>query len=104
MYDMADYTNAVVYKITTGDSTYVGSTKNFARRKDKHNSTLHNEKSKNYNLKVYQAIRANNYQWEMVVIKKFPCESKAELDAEEQRFIDELKPELNCIKSKESIC
>tara|TARA_R110002012_G_scaffold313164_1_gene524521 strand:+ start:531 stop:1232 length:702 start_codon:yes stop_codon:yes gene_type:complete len=96
---MGEYANGVVYKITTSDFIYVGSTKDLKERKRTHNSALHNEKSKSHNLKVYQAIRANNYHWEMEIIKYFPCESKAELDAEEQRFIDELKPELNCINS-----
>ena len=92
---MGEYANAVVYKITTSDSIYVGSAKNFAKRKKKHKYNLYNEKGEHYNLKVYRGIRANNYQWEMVVIKDFPCESEAELVFEEQRYIDELKPDLN---------
>ena len=96
---MGEYANAVVYKITTSDSIYVGSTKNFQHRWLNHKYALHNENSHAYNLKLYQTIRANNDEWEMVIIKECPGTNKIELLMEEQKYIDELKPDLNCINS-----
>ena len=94
---MGEYANAVVYKIKTGDFIYVGSTRDFEQRRGNHKYALHNENSHAYNLKLYQAIRANNDEWEMEIIKECPGTNKIELLMEEQKYIDELKPDLNCV-------
>ena len=42
---MPDYKKAIIYKITTGDNIYIGSTCNFTKRKWAHKNSIYNEKS-----------------------------------------------------------
>jgi len=92
---MPDFTKGVIYTIRTGDSVYVGSTTNFTRRKCHHKSRLYNENDSQYNLKVYKKIRENDYEWVMKPYKEFPCETKLQLEIEEERVRCELNAELN---------
>jgi hypothetical protein len=82
-------------------STYVGHTANFTRRKNQHKTCCNNEKGKNYNLKIYQTIRANGGwdNWRMIEIKSQLCENKRHAERIEQELIDQLKAELNTRKS-----
>jgi hypothetical protein len=87
---MVNYQNGMIYKIAHRYSPYVyiGSTTNFSRRKQEHKSICLNEKSRNYNLKVYQTIRElggwDNF--EMVLVAKCPCDDKKELHAKEFEY------------------
>tara|TARA_R110001592_G_scaffold7981_1_gene43966 strand:- start:14 stop:454 length:441 start_codon:yes stop_codon:yes gene_type:complete len=92
----------VVYKIYCKNSEikeiYIGSSKKFKARKYKHKSDCNNPNNRRYNIKLYKFIRANggfqNFDYEILLetieddIKKI-----------EQKYIDELKPALNCINA-----
>ena len=73
-----------IYKIYNNDMSYIGSTKNFKSRMDNHKSACYNEKSKKYNLFIYQYIRTHNgwYDFKKEII--YECEVK---DKDEQRYI-----------------
>ena len=92
-----DYSKSIIYKIMCLDRSikdiYVGSTTNFASRKTKHKSDCNNPNDNNYNLFVYQFIRAHGGwdNWEIVPIKTYSCNSHMELRIEEQRMIEELE-------------
>ncbi len=96
---MPDYSKCVIYTIRTPNGLYVGATCNFVRRKYGHKSGIYNEKCKEYNYKIYKAIRANNCEWEMKPYSEFPCKSKMEMNIEEERIRRELKPNLNTYQS-----
>ena len=87
---MVNYQNGMIYKIAHRYSPYVyiGSTTNFNRRKSQHKECCNNEKSKQYNQKVYQTIRElggwDNF--EMVLVAKCPCDDKKELHAKEFEY------------------
>ena len=57
-----DYSNCSIYKIEhIEDETliYVGHTTNFKQRKAQHKKCCNNEKSKEFNFKLYAMIREN---------------------------------------------
>ena len=87
-----DYQKGLIYTIKTGDSLYVGSTTNFRKRKYNHNCVIYKERSTS---KLYQTIRENKGEWEMKPYKLFPCNSKIELEIEEERVRRELNANLN---------
>jgi len=90
-----DYKKSVIYTIKTGNSLYVGSTSDFRKRKWAHKSCIYDEKQNGYNLKLYQTIRANNFEWDMKPYKEYPCENKIQLIIEEERVRCELNADLN---------
>tara|TARA_R110000803_G_scaffold61224_1_gene120999 strand:- start:195 stop:776 length:582 start_codon:yes stop_codon:yes gene_type:complete len=96
-----NYSNGLIYTIKTGDSVYVGSTTNFTKRKCRHKSNLKNKQ----NIKLYQTINENGNKWEMKAYKLFPCNSKQELEIEEETIRRELNADLNmkkvCFLNKE---
>jgi len=94
-----DWSNAVVYKITTGDGVYVGSTQNYRERKRNHSLCIYNDKLEKYNYPLYKSIRKNNGKWKIEIYKNFPCDNEWQLRAEEQVCIDELGANLNIQKS-----
>ena len=101
---MPDYKKCVIYTIRTGEGLYVGSTCNFNNRKYEHKSTMNNEKSKGYNIKLYQTIRENDGAWDMQPHSEYPCNSKIEMNIEEERIRKELNANLNmysCFQTKE---
>jgi hypothetical protein len=93
--------SGIVYKLCCVDTDiteeYVGSTKNFNRRRTAHKSCCNNENSKEYNKYVYQFIRANGgfNNWRMIQLEVVNYETKRDLEAHERRWIEQLKPELN---------
>jgi len=91
-----DYQKGLIYTIKTGDSLYVGSTTNFIDRKYKHKNEIVSEKKKGRLL--YKSIINNGGEWEMKPYKIFPCNSKLELEIEEEKIRRELKCDLNMIK------
>jgi hypothetical protein len=99
-----DYSKCVIYKIQhrwKDELLYIGSTTNFAKRKVQHKSQCYNTNNRLYNAKLYQSIRDNG-GWEefnMVVIKEFPCENRRQAEAEEDRCIREMKSYLNMLRA-----
>ena len=92
---MINYSKAVIYKITTPNGLYVGSTSDFKTRKYGHKNSIYNENSTNYNCKLYQNIRENDGDWNMEILHLFPCENGIELRQEEERVMTELNANLN---------
>ena len=103
---MPDYKKCVIYTIRTGEGLYVGSTCNYVNRKYQHKSTMNNEKSKGYNIKLYQTIRENDGAWDMQPHSEYPCNSKIEMNIEEERIRKELNANLNsysCFQTKDEL-
>ena len=98
---MPDYSKSIIYKLCCKDinikEIYIGSTTNFKRRKCEHKSTCNNSNNKNYNLNVYQYIRANGNwdNWDMIIIEKFECNDKLELHKRERYWLENLQASLN---------
>jgi len=96
-----DYSKTVLYKIVCKDINiiefYIGHTTNIIQRRYDHKSNCNNEKSKQYNLKVYQFIRNNGgfENWEIIKIEDYPCENKLEALKRENYLVKELKSSLN---------
>jgi len=96
-----DYSKSMIYKLCCKDPTiediYVGSTTNFIKRKYQHRCGCYNKNDKKYNNYKYQFIRDNGGfdNWDIILIKDYPTDSKRKLEMEERRIIDELKPTLN---------
>ena len=96
-----DYSKTIIYKIVCKDldirDAYVGHTTNWIKRKSAHKKNCNNQNSKNYNFNIYKFIRENGNwdNWEMIEIKKYPCNDKREAEAEERRYYEELNANLN---------
>lgn len=90
-----------IYKICCKDLTitdiYVGSTYNLEKRTRQHKSVCNNKNSSKYNIHVYDFIRKNGSfeNWQIVLIKYFPCVDRLELEQEERKITEELKATLN---------
>jgi len=80
---------------------YIGSTKNFKKRMDKHKSNCNNPNSPHHNLKVYKFIRENGgwSDWSKIIIATVDVADKIEQCKIEQVYIDHLEPGLNCSRS-----
>lgn len=98
-----DYSKTIIYKIVCNDlnicDLYVGSTTDFIRRKNEHKRCCNNEKSKKYNRKVYQTIRANG-GWDnfsMIEIEKYLCNDSNEAHARERYYLELLNAKLNMV-------
>ena len=92
---MPDYSKCVIYTIRTGEGLYVGSTCNFNNRKYSHKCSMNNENSEKYNRKLYKTIRDNDGAWDMQPHSEYPCNSKTEMNIEEERVRKELNADLN---------
>ena len=99
---MIQYNKSTIYKLCCKDANiteiYIGSTTNFRLRKSQHKVNCHNEKHKAYNFEVYKIIRENGgfENWDMIEIEKVNATDKKDLEKNERRVIDQLKPILNC--------
>jgi len=101
-----DFSRCVIYKIICNDDEnflYVGSTTDFIKRKCQHKSNCNNENDMSkFNLKLYKTIREKG-GWDnfiMLEIEKFPeCVDRRDAERREQKWIDELKSNLNMVKS-----
>jgi hypothetical protein len=99
-----DYSNTIIYKITCKDllinEIYIGHTTNFVQRKHTHKISCINEKSKNYNCKLYEVIRKNGGwdNWKMEIIDFYNCDDHYEARKIEQTFFISLKATLNSIE------
>jgi len=101
---MPNYNNTVIYKIINYDLpefVYVGHTTNFTKRKQHHKEGTYSETSPKYNRLVYKTIRENGVwgDWKMIIIKEFPCENRRQAEAEEDKYMMELKCTLNTIRA-----
>jgi len=100
-----DYSKTIIYVIKCKDDNiteeYIGSTSNFRERKCQHKTVCNNEKSKNYNLKIYNFIRENGGwdEWIMLEIEKYPCNDKREAEKREEEIRVERKAQLNMRKA-----
>ena len=98
---MPNYQESIIYKLCCKDTTiediYIGSTTNFRRRKCAHKNSCNDVNSKEYLLYKNMFIRDNGGwdNWDMIQIKEVSCNSKRELETEERKVFDELKPTLN---------
>ena len=99
-----DYSNTVIYKITCKDplvtDLYVGHTTNFVQRKHGHKQSCINEKSSNYNCKLYKTIRANGGwdNWVMEIVAFFKCNDHYEARIKEQEYFTSLNATLNSLE------
>ena len=100
-----DYSKTVIYVIKCRDDAitdeYVGSTTNFRSRKCNHKSSCNNENSKDYNMKIYQFIRANG-GWNnfiMIQLEEHPCKNKREAECREEQIRQEKKASLNAYRA-----
>ena len=101
---MPHYENACIYKLKHNEdyddeNIYIGSTCDVIKRRYQHKTSCNNENDHNYNYPVYQYIRDNGgwNEWIIIKIHEYKCSSKSELEIEERRMIDILKPKLNKI-------
>lgn len=93
---MADYSKGVIYTIRyRNDSSliYVGSTiQPLSKRWYAHKIDCFNEKSKGYDMNLYQKIRETNdlQNWFIELYENYPCSSKQELNKREGEVIREI--------------
>tara|TARA_R110000803_G_scaffold202070_1_gene267046 strand:- start:43 stop:645 length:603 start_codon:yes stop_codon:yes gene_type:complete len=96
-----DYSKGFIYKLCCKDvnikEIYIGSSLNYKSRKKAHKSTINCITARGYNTYKYQFIRNNGGwdNWDMIEVKKYPCNDKRELEAEEDKIMRELKASLN---------
>ena len=99
-----DYSNTIIYKIFCKDSDitdiYVGHTTNFVQRKYAHKQGCINEKSSNYQYKLYKTIRDTGgwKNWKMEIINFFNCKDHYEARIKEQEYFNLLNATLNSIE------
>lgn len=98
---MNKYKNGAVYKLVCNDKNitdcYVGSTCNLTRRKNQHKNVCNNENTIHYNYPLYKCIRENGGwdNWKMVVLEKYECDSKVELEMREHYYYEKENATLN---------
>jgi hypothetical protein len=96
-----DYSKTIIYKICCKDpiitDVYIGHTTNLINRKRQHKESCINEKSKLYNLYVYQFIRDNGGwgNWDIVMIEEYNLNNNNEALQKERYWLEELKASLN---------
>ena len=87
---MPDYSRGKIYKITSGDLTYIGSTTEptLARRLAEHISAFKRWKAGTLktNYRVFPLIETSQY--EITLLELCPCNSKDELTARERFYIE----------------
>lgn len=90
----------IIYKISVGDYTYIGSTRDYVQRKNRHRSAC-----KKNELKVYQLIRdAGGWEkCEMVPIEEFDCEGQLQARIREEHWRREYNANMNTNKAYISV-
>tara|TARA_R110000796_G_scaffold88709_2_gene191480 strand:+ start:1692 stop:2423 length:732 start_codon:yes stop_codon:yes gene_type:complete len=91
---------ATIYQIKSDRfefDSYVGSTKNFKRRRSQHKHSCNNDNNKHHNLHVYKFIRANGGwdDWEMVKLFHVTVKDRKELDKIERQSVEDWGATLN---------
>jgi hypothetical protein len=79
---------------------YVGSTRNFRKRKCQHKTDCFNEHRKSHNSRIYETIRANGGfdNWSMKPIDIKIC-SKLAARIHETKLMEERQANMNCMKA-----
>ncbi len=94
-----------VYKICKDgdDNCYVGSTKNFNRRKSQHKMKCCNIQNKEYNSPLPKYIRENGgwNMWNMILLETI--DDVSQLKNIENKYIEDIKPSLNTRKAHRSV-
>ena len=99
-----DYSNTIFYKIYCKDASiddlYIGHTTNFVQRKYAHKQGCKNNKSSNYNCKLYKVIRDNMGwdNWIMEIIAFHNCDDLYAAKKLEQSYFEDYKATLNSIE------
>ena len=99
-----DYSNTIFYKIYCKDSAiddlYIGHTTNFVQRKHAHKQGCKNNKSSNYNCKLYKTIRDNMGwdNWIMEIIAFHNCDDLYAAKKLEQSYFEDYKATLNSVE------
>ena len=90
-------TKYLIYKIYFDEYLYIGSTIDINCRRDQHRQASSHEDWRKYNNKLYQHIRVFGgwENWTMEVIEEGEFVSKRHLEEIEDRYIVELKANLN---------
>lgn len=78
----------IMYRISVGDYTYIGSTKDFKQRKQAHKKRYSNPNMRDYHEKKYQIIReAGGWdKCEMVPIEEFECDTLLDARIREEHW------------------
>ncbi len=98
-----DYSKTTIYKLCCKDldikEIYIGHTTDMRKRKCCHKSHCNNEKNKDYNLNVYQFIRANGGwdNWDMIEVERYNAIDGYDATKRERYYIEELNATLNKI-------
>jgi hypothetical protein len=96
-----DYSKTFIYKLCCNDinikEIYVGHSTDFKSRNQDHKTSCNNPNNKKYNYYKYKFIRDNGgYEnWKMIKLYDYPCNSKREAEAEEDKTMRELNASLN---------
>jgi hypothetical protein len=95
-----DYSNCCIYKIEHIENDtliYVRHTTNFKQRKAQHKKKCNNDKSKEFNFKLYTMIRENGgfEIFKMIEVEKYPCNDRREAEKREDELMKELKATMN---------
>jgi hypothetical protein len=96
-----DYSKTIIYKLCCKDldikEIYVGHTTDMRKRKSQHKYDCNNEKHRNYNIYVYQFIRANGgfENFDMIEIERYNAIDGNDVRKRERYWVDELKAILN---------
>lgn len=100
---MIDFTKCVVYKICCKDpeidDTYIGSTCDFKRRTWEHKNYTNNYKRPEHHFPLYKKIREKGGwdNWYVRILEEFTdCENVYQKRICERKWIELLKPSLNC--------
>ena len=94
-----NYQNGLIYKLVCKDleikDLYIGSTTNFTKRKNSHSSNCKRQGATSR--PVHKFINDNGGwdNWDMILIKYFPCNTRLELEAGERKQIELLGATLN---------
>ena len=95
------YCDSVIYKIYCNDvnitDIYIGSTTHFLRTNKQHKNDCTNINMKAYNNYKYKFIRNNGGwdNWSIILIEKYICNSRLELNTRKRYYVDLLNPALN---------
>ncbi len=90
-----DYNNSRIYKIVNdvNDNIYVGSTTQLLCQRM---ATHRNNVKKYPNRKIYQLMNTIGIEhFKIILIEKYPCKSREELNTREEYYRQLLKPSLN---------
>ena len=97
---MPDYQHSKIYKLVNNinDNFYIGSTtkKRLCERKNGH----YQDSKKKSNLLFDEINQYGIKNFEIILIESYPCNSKDELRARENYWINQLNPNLNTRRAK----